>query len=254
MQKVLLSTGSIYTYGLNRIFEIAKETGFDGIELLLRSKLDAGYVDTWDFEYLRSLEIKNNIKIYSIHIPFEIEISENPDLILDEVKKLAKKLGVKTLILHVPRLDQIEYNKWFKKQKLKSEKEFCICVENMFREGEKADPIHVEPKEFGRFSSVCLDTAHSMRGNINPNKFLVEIANVKHIHCSNWDGEEDHLSIQNNEVVFNALYGDVGETVETITVELCPKAFKDIFNRKEISELLKNEVKFIKTRLKKEKT
>ena len=32
---VILSTGSLYTYSLSEVFDIAKSAGFDGMELLI---------------------------------------------------------------------------------------------------------------------------------------------------------------------------------------------------------------------------
>ena len=53
---IALSTGSLYSYGLARTFELAKETGFDGVELMVDHRWDARQADylkpasriTWD--------------------------------------------------------------------------------------------------------------------------------------------------------------------------------------------------------------
>jgi sugar phosphate isomerase/epimerase len=39
-EQIVLSSGSLYHYGLNRFFEIAKKAGFDSIELCLDSRID----------------------------------------------------------------------------------------------------------------------------------------------------------------------------------------------------------------------
>ena len=44
----VLATGTIHRYGLNRIFEIAKELEFEGIEIFMNE-----VYDTYDKEYLK---------------------------------------------------------------------------------------------------------------------------------------------------------------------------------------------------------
>jgi hypothetical protein len=43
-----LSTGSLYTYGLDRVFGLAQKAGFDGIEVLVDGRWDTRQADYLD--------------------------------------------------------------------------------------------------------------------------------------------------------------------------------------------------------------
>jgi len=62
-----LSTGSLYTYGLDRVFGLAKEAGFDGIEVLVDRRWDTRQAD-----YLRHLMDRHGLPVVSLHSPFHL--------------------------------------------------------------------------------------------------------------------------------------------------------------------------------------
>ena len=62
-----LSTGSLYTYGLDRVFDLAKEAGFDGIEVLVD-----GRWDTRQDDYLKHLMDRHGLPVVSLHSPFHL--------------------------------------------------------------------------------------------------------------------------------------------------------------------------------------
>ncbi|HOG45976.1 MAG TPA: hypothetical protein PLJ35_08665 [Anaerolineae bacterium] len=39
--KITLSTGALYSWALDRVFELAAATGYDGIELLVDARMDS---------------------------------------------------------------------------------------------------------------------------------------------------------------------------------------------------------------------
>jgi len=64
---VLLSTGSLYRYSLSDVFQIAKATGFDGIELLIaRGNSDTGS------QHIQELTHKYDLPVLSLHSPFMV--------------------------------------------------------------------------------------------------------------------------------------------------------------------------------------
>ncbi|MBN1318595.1 MAG: hypothetical protein JXA42_24150, partial [Anaerolineales bacterium] len=65
MTLFLLSTGSLYLYGVRRVFELAAEAGFQGIEILIDHR-----PDTWHLSYLEKLSNDYKIKITALHSPF----------------------------------------------------------------------------------------------------------------------------------------------------------------------------------------
>src|SRR3989339_374453 len=106
-----LSTAALYPYGLNRIFAIAQEAGFKGVELMIRSEGDTAYLDSWDIVYLSDLEEKYEIKIVSLHVPFVFEKDQSS---FNGIISLSEKLKTDHIIIHAPRADQNAYAEWLK--------------------------------------------------------------------------------------------------------------------------------------------
>ncbi|MBN1935069.1 MAG: TIM barrel protein, partial [Anaerolineae bacterium] len=96
---IILSTGSIYTYGTARIFELAAEMGFDGIEVLVDQR-----PDTWQTDYLRRLSETYNLPILALHSPFDhvAHWEQGPVAYLRRTVELARSLGVPTVVQHLP--------------------------------------------------------------------------------------------------------------------------------------------------------
>ena len=97
---IALSTGSLYTYGLARVFALAAETGFDGIEVMV-DKPD----DNRNARYLASLSERNRIPIVALHSPFVPGIPGWPDDQLGRLEHtvtLAQELGVPVVVMHLP--------------------------------------------------------------------------------------------------------------------------------------------------------
>jgi len=226
---------------------IAKKAGYDGIELILRSEDETGYADTWDVKYLQKLGEENDIKIYALHLPFIIEKCENPEAILRETKEFAKTMGVKNIVMHVPRSDQEIYLKWFESKDWSKKSAVNVCMENLWTKPGKADPVVINPADFKRFENVCFDTAHSLRCNIPPLDFVRQLSNIRHMHCSFWDESEDHLSIQDSKKLFKELFKDLPRSVGSISTELRASAFDDIFDEEAITEFLRKECLLIKS-------
>ena len=227
---VTLSTGSLYPYGLNRIFEIAKKCDFDGLELLLRSNENAFY-DSWDSKYLKFLIKKWRMPINSLHVPFEFE--NKPDN-MEEIVKLALSIKARYIILHIPREDQFEYIDWFKKNKLEC---FGITflIENIHFKTNKANPIYSTIEEFSVITNMVFDIAHALRSNQDPLYFLNKLKNIKQLHISNWDGSNDHTSILNNKKYFKKILSLVDADY---CLELSPIAFKNFRNINEVTKIL----------------
>jgi sugar phosphate isomerase/epimerase len=241
---ITLSTASLYPYGLNRIFKIAKKAGFEGVELMIRGKGDTSYLDTWDANYLKQLEVINKVKIISLHVPFEFEEDQSS---FDRILKLAKQLRVKHIIIHSPRKDQAQYDKWMQKTVIKSRcpAEKCeILIENVHIKEGKADPIFKSVDDFKALPAICFDVAHALRSNQDPELFIKSLDNVRQWHLSNWDGKDDHMSILDEKSKFSPLLSM--KPAKYICIELCPKAFSDIGDEKEVIDVLRKTMSFVK--------
>ncbi|MDD4477160.1 MAG: TIM barrel protein [Patescibacteria group bacterium] len=241
---ITFSTASLYPYGLNRIFEISNKVGFDGIEVMLRSKNDISYLDTWDAAYLKQLEIANKIKIVSLHVPFEFEEDQSS---FDRIIKLAKQIKTRYVIIHTPREDQVQYNEWVKKTIIQNRalaEKYGILIENVHIKTGKANPVFKNIDDFKTSPAVCFDIAHALRSKQDPKLFIKSLDNIRQWHLSNWDGKDDHLSILEEKEKFSSLL-NIGPA-ECICLELCPKAFLDIQNQEEIIDVLQRTLAFIR--------
>src|SRR5919199_3722432 len=98
---VALSTGSIYTYGTARAFDLAARAGYDGVEVIVD--------DRWDPRqpaYLRGLAAQTGVPVLSVHSPFSSQRMPGwPRAEIDRVKlalDVASGVGARTLNLHLP--------------------------------------------------------------------------------------------------------------------------------------------------------
>ena len=96
---VALSTGSVYTYGTARAFELAARAGYDGVEVIVD--------DRWDTRqpaYLRRLTAETGVPVLSVHSPFGA-VSGWPQDEVERVERsleLAEAVGARTLNVHLP--------------------------------------------------------------------------------------------------------------------------------------------------------
>ena len=195
---VILSTGCLYFFGLERAFKIAKLSQFEGIELMLRPPGTEGFWDTWDNDYLQYLQEKNDLKIVTLHNHFKFE--EDPTGMTDVVN-LAEKLRVNNIVMHIPRAGQEIYKRWFDdyfKNKV-SGKIHCL-IENMGGKALIKDPII-----WNRFSDFCFDTTHSLRAGENPLELISQMSNIREIHISDFHDGKTHSNPLNNKLLFDKI-------------------------------------------------
>lgn len=241
---IIFSTASLYPYGLNRIFEISKKAGFDGVELMVRSKGDTSYLDTWDADYLKTLEEINGLKTYSLHVPFEFEEDQSS---FDQIITLAEKLKIVNIIIHTPREDQIVYKEWMIKSIFQNSSftlKHGILIENVHVKVGKADPIFKKIEDFKILPAMCLDIAHALRSNQDPELFIKSLDNVRQWHLSNWNGKDDHLSVLPEKEKFAKFFKI--KPIECVCLELCPKAFHNIGDQEEIIGVLRETIDFVR--------
>jgi hypothetical protein len=101
---LLLSTSSLVGYGLHKIFLLAKEAEYDGIDLCLNPDDYDGH----NSDYIKLLESLTGIEVKSI-TAYERKMNED---IVDETLKLASNLGIRIVNFFPPH--RTDKNKsWF---------------------------------------------------------------------------------------------------------------------------------------------
>ena len=216
---ILLSTGSLYTYGLARVFEFAAEAGFDGVEVLVDGRWDSR-----DPSYLGRLSRQYGLPIAVLHSPFVPEIQGWPSGQLERLERtvaLAEELGVGTVVSHLPlRINGLEFRMmgfgnrrfflpipWNRRgayyrflqegryQEWESTRGVRIALENMPARHLLGFPFNAfwfnRPMDLRRFPFLTMDTTHWGTFGRDPTEIYPHLrGRIVHVHLSNFNGAE----------------------------------------------------------------
>jgi sugar phosphate isomerase/epimerase len=95
---LLLSTDSLSGYGLDLIFQIASEHGYDGIDLAMWKNFDS-----WSIDYVTKLTKKYKLPVKVIQISSKVNIKE-----MNQAVDLAKALGAEVITINSPEIFNIQ--------------------------------------------------------------------------------------------------------------------------------------------------
>ncbi len=177
-----LHTDSLKKYGLNRIFEFAKEAGFDGIEI----GVDKNNYDTQNAEYIKMLSDQHKMPILALHAP-----KNGTSKSVEHVVEMAVYLKCPVVVITPPKLLDFKFTQWLKKEVkiLRKKKKVQIALENgagkTFLGFLPAQALN-NVSDLKSFGMVALDTSATaskkedlIRTYEKLKKFLV------HVHLSN---------------------------------------------------------------------
>ena len=218
MPTIALSTGSLHTYGISRVFELAAEAGFEAIEVLVDHRWDSRQP-----AYLMRLSRASGLPIVAIHNPFVPHVPGWPSDPLDRLRRsaaLARELQAGIVVTHLPlRLHGIkveffglakrpmllplpipvskDYGRFLLNglARFEDEERVRIGVENMPAKrvlGRRVDIHSFNTLDvLSSLPGVTLDTTHLGTWDLNPVAVYERLkARVVHVHLSNFDGEE----------------------------------------------------------------
>lgn len=220
-----LSTGSLYTYGLDRVFGLAKEAGFDGIEVLVDGRWDTRQAD-----YLEHLMDRHGLPVMSLHSPFHLiwvpGWEQDPIWRLKRTVELAEALGARVVVAHPPlgwlrislRVTGASnkrdvwvglplswfvgrpYARWLcdELEIFQKGTRVTIAVENMPRRqiGSLGFDLYqmTRLESLERFGHLTLDTTHLATHDMDIIQTYERLAGrVTHVHLSNYNGREHRL-------------------------------------------------------------
>lgn len=149
-----ICSDSLKGYGLNRIFEIVKAAGFDGIDL----NIDPRNFDTQDAKYIKSLVDKYEFPVLAISTPITSSAKK-----IQEAVNMAKALGTKVLVIQPPKIFDFQYANWLKNEipKIRQKEEVSIALENAPSEtflGIIPEHSMNNVIDLKKFKHVCIDT------------------------------------------------------------------------------------------------
>jgi sugar phosphate isomerase/epimerase len=247
--RFIFSTGSLYTYGIDRCFELAGRAGFDGMELMVDRRWD-----TRQPEYLLRLIERHGLPIIAVHTPLETGATPGwPDDAPDRLREtvaLAEALGAEVAIHHLPlrfrthwliagryRLPiplpgRDPYQRWLLDgyATLQAATSVTLCIENMPAFRLFGLRLNLQrwnrPAEIVRFPALTLDTTHCGTWGWDPVEVYAQLrGQVRHVHLSNFDGKE-HRRPEAGQLRLDRLLGRLAADgyAGAVSIELSPDA------------------------------
>ncbi len=272
----ILSTGSLYSYGIERVFALAAEAGFEGIELLIDHRWDTRQAD-----YLQSLIRRYALPARALHSPFARNCKgwgETEFGAIARTVELAAELGAQVVVHHLPlrfsyaslrtgnhslRLpnpfdrSHHQYAAWLMEtyQGLQASTDVLLCIENL--PAQRVLNLPINPARWNahsratvgaitRFPHITMDTTHLGTWGLEP----VEVYScwgqrVKHVHLSNFDGRE-HRRPEDGALRLDALLARMAaDRYEySISLELHPDALEASATDDRVLELLRGSLDY----------
>lgn len=246
--RFILSTGSLWSYSIERVFDLAARAGFDGLELLVDMRWE-----TRQSCCLQKLIDQHQLPILAIHSPFLPNIpgwpNDQPERIRCSVE-LATELGAGVVVHHLPsrfgsiwvqmpgrffpipfpRNQDAGYRRWLEKDYFayQATTPIKLCIENMpayHRFGRRWNLwLWNSIQGMAHFPNQTMDTTHLGTWALEPHDVYQQIkSRVGHIHLSNYDGRE-HIRPELGSLKLDKLISHLNKTQYpgVVSLELQP--------------------------------
>ena len=189
---VIFSTGSLYPFGLERIYGWISEAGYDGAEIMMDERWD-----THQEDYLRDLAERHGLPILALHPPLRRGAwGLDPEETLVRVARLARGIDVPVVVAHPPPPGR-PLERW-KARSLREAREqgVVVAVENMPK-SRPASMFNVRrkscylPEHLADVGDVTLDTSHAGASKVDILRAHSVLATqLRHVHLSDSNLEE----------------------------------------------------------------
>jgi sugar phosphate isomerase/epimerase len=194
---VIFSTGSLYPFGLERVYSWAAETGFDGVEIMMDERWD-----THQRYYLEHLQERHGLRILALHPPLRRGAwNLPPEETLVRSARLAYVVGVPVVVAHPPPPGR-PLERWAAGPLREARSTgVSVAVENMPR-GEPRRIFSIGrlrscylPEHLLGLGDVTLDTSHVGASKVDLMRAHAALATqLRHVHLSDSDltGGDQH--------------------------------------------------------------
>jgi sugar phosphate isomerase/epimerase len=236
--KISLSSGTLFTFPLKKIFQITNELDFDGIELIINQ----------EFQQVSSIkliqELQQSLPILSIHAPFmPLDGWGTPIDSLKHSVEIAERCGIPLVNFHPPSWMGFELGFWrwlYKVHDFQKEigtENVLVTLENMPWVGKfKINPhILSDTSKLIEFIQernlfMTFDCTHMGSGKANfINDFYLcyNSGRIKNIHFSDYGHGREHLIPGHGMLPLTRFLNHLSNTDynETVTLELSPHEF-----------------------------
>ena len=193
---VILSTGSLHPFGLDRVFGWAADAGFDGVEVMMDDRWDTHQPD-----YLGELVRRHGTPILALHPPiYRGAWRLGPEETLVRSARLARRIPCPLVVAHPP-APGIPLERWTAGPLAAARSEgVIVAVENMpanrtsFSEVRRGS-AHL-PEHLADVGEVTLDTSHAGASRVDLLLMREELAGkIHHVHLSDSNlvfGKDEH--------------------------------------------------------------
>jgi len=233
--KLILSAGTLYTLPPHKAFEIARDVGFAGVEVIVNHD--------YEFNAGKQLlsEVVKILPVASIHAPFfDINGWGNKIQQLEKTVKLAKAFDVPLVNFHPPAWLTLERKFWRWLNRIEDfqaqvgDNQVTITMENIPANG----PLGCNPYFLSNTEAMIdflkqrnlfltFDTAHMGTHNTN---FLTDFHNfydsgkIRNVHFSDYANGKEHLLPGHGKLPLSRFLNHLQETGYdgTVTLELTP--------------------------------
>ncbi len=194
---VVFSTGSLYPFGLERIYSWAAVAGYDGVEIMMDDRWD-----THEASYLDHLAGKHGIPIRAFHPPLRRGAwNLGPQETLIRVARLARSMGVPVVVAHPPPPGR-PLVRWSAGPLREARGHgVSVAVENMPKSEvrgifglKRSRSCHL-PEHLLELGDVTLDTSHVGASKVDLMRAYVLLSGqLRHVHLSDSDlsGGDQH--------------------------------------------------------------
>lgn len=234
-----LSTGSLFTLPLQRVFELSAESGFDGVELIINQ----------DFQRVNPVKLIHSLQeittIHSIHAPFmELDGWGGPIDSLKRCVELAEACDIPLVNFHPPSWMGVEIGFWRwlysihdYQQEIGRGGKVMVTLENMPWVGKwKINPNILSNTQhmvdFIREHNLFMtfDCTHMGSGKTNfINDFFLcyDSGRIRNIHFSDYGHDREHLLPGHGILPLTRFLNHLRNTAyqSTVTLELDPREF-----------------------------
>ena len=177
-----ISTDTFRGYGLNRIFQMVKQAGYDGLDL----SIDPRNFDTQNIDYVKSLVDETGLPVLAITAAHNANQKK-----VQKAVEMAKTLGTKVIVVQPPKIFDFKYIQWLKNEipKIRQKESISIALEN----APSKHFLGIIPEhamggilDMKKFKHACLDTSRMAQKKED----LIRIYNalkkfLVHVHLSN---------------------------------------------------------------------
>jgi sugar phosphate isomerase/epimerase len=193
---VVFSTGSLYPFGLERVFRWSADAGYDGVEVMMDDRWD-----THQAPYLSELVERYSLPVLALHPPIYEGAWRLPtEETLVRSAKLARRIGCPVVVAHPPSPGR-PLERWKKSTLAEARAQgVTVAVENM--PGSRKSPFGIRsktchlPEHLVEVGEVTLDTSHLGASGVDPlDAYAALKENLRHIHLSDSNliqGRDEH--------------------------------------------------------------